>query len=108
MTITMTTTATPTYRYILRLPFFSPPRPRPATSYDMSDLDRPSCGLVIRISSSGRRRADIRQEALHPGRGPQLNRIRDLLLRESDIGGAHVHRDAVAFLLRPKNLIPRD
>src|SRR2546422_5293800 len=51
--MTMTTTATPTYRYIFLLPFFSPPRPRPATSYDMSDLDRPRCRLVIRVSLHG-------------------------------------------------------
>src|SRR2546428_14008936 len=74
----------------------------------MSDLDRPSYRLVIRISSSGRRRPHIQQETLHPGGGPQLNRIRDLLLRKRDVGGAHIHRDAVALLLRPKNLIPRD
>src|SRR3989441_2349311 len=107
--MTMTTTATPTYRYIFLLPFFSPPRPRPATSYDMSDLDRPRCRLVIRISSSGRRRGPhIRQEPLHPGGGPKLNGIRDLLLRKRDVRGAHIHRDAVALLLRPKDLIARD
>src|SRR5881296_882836 len=103
MTITMTTTATPTRRYIFLLPFFSPPRPRPATSYDMSDLDRPNCELAIRISSPGRRRADIRQEALQPGRGPQLDRIRDFLLWEGDTRGADVQRNLVAFLLGPKN-----
>src|SRR6266571_2847753 len=63
---------------------------------------------TLRISSSGRRRTHIRQETLEPGGGPQLNRIRNLLLRKGDIGGAHIHRDAVALLLRPKNLIPRD
>src|SRR2546426_6987496 len=106
--MTMTTTATPTYRYIFLLPFFSPPRPRPATSYDMSDLDRPSCRLVIRISSSGRRRPHIQQEPLHPVGGPKLNRIRDLLLRKRDVRGAHIHCNAVALLLRPKDLVPRN
>src|SRR5437867_10244351 len=74
----------------------------------MSDLDRPNCELAIRISSPGRRRADIRQEALQPGRGPQLDRIRDFLLWEGDTRGADVQRNLVAFLLGPKNLVPRD
>src|SRR5207249_9717694 len=106
--MTMTTTATPTYRYIFLLPFFSPPRPRPATSYDMSDLDRPRCRLVIRVSSSGGRRLHIQQETLDPGGGPELDGVRDLLLRKRDVGVAHVHSDAVALFLRSKNLIPRD
>src|SRR2546426_3644864 len=106
--MTMTTTATPTYRYIFLLPFFSPPRPRPATSYDMSDLDRPRCRLVIRVSSSGGRRLRIQQETLHPGGRPELDCIRDFLLRQRDVRGAHVHRDAVALLLRSEDLIPRD
>src|SRR2546422_4712585 len=74
----------------------------------MSDLDRPSYRLVIRISSSGRRPHHIQKETLNPGGGPQLDRIRDLFLGKRDVRGAHVHRDAVALLLRPKNLIPRD
>src|SRR5438093_5950619 len=106
--MTMTTTATPTYRYIFLLPFFSPPRPRPATSYDMSDLDRPRCRLVIRVSSSGRRRLRIQQETLHSGGRTELDRIRDFFLRERDVRGAHVDRDAVVLLLRPEDLIPRD
>src|SRR5207249_7664884 len=78
------------------------------TSYDMSDLDRPRCRLVIRVSSSGGRRLHIQQQTLDPGGGPELDGIRDLLLRKRDVRGAHVHRDAVALLLRPKNLVPRD
>src|SRR5207247_5202312 len=108
MTITITTTATPTQMYIFFLPFFSPPRPRPATSYDMSDLDRRSCGLVIRISSSGRRRADVQQKALHAGGRSQLNRICNLLFGKCDIRGTHVHGDPIAFVLRPQDLIPRN
>src|SRR5436309_1974842 len=95
-------------RYIFLLPFFSPPRPRPATSYDMSDLDRPRCRLVIRVSSSGGRRLHIQQQTLDPGGGPELDGVRDLLLRKRDVGGAHVHRDAVALFLRSEDLIPRD
>src|SRR5438093_13640998 len=97
--MTMTTTATPTYRYIFLLPFFSPPRPRPATSYDMSDLDRPRCRLVIRVSSSGGRRLHIQQETLDPGGGPELDAVRDLLLRKRDVVCAHVHSCAVALCL---------
>src|SRR5438128_4183691 len=74
----------------------------------MSDLDRPSCRLVIRISSSRRRRPHIKQEPLHPFGGPKLNGVCNLLLRKRDVRGAHIHRDAVALVLRPKNLIPWD
>src|SRR3989449_7731719 len=74
----------------------------------MSDLDRPSCRLVIRISSSRRRRPHIQQEPLHPFGGPKLNGVCNLLFRKRDARGAHIHRDAVALLLCPKNLIPRD
>src|SRR2546428_2763800 len=74
----------------------------------MADLARPSCRLVIRISSSGRRRPHIQQEPPHPVGGPKLNGICNLLLRKRDVRGAHIHRDAVALVLRPKNLIPWD
>src|SRR2546426_895137 len=74
----------------------------------MSDLDRPSCARVIRISSSGRRRPRVQQETLHPRGGPELNCIGNLLLRKRDVRGAHVDRDAVVLLLRPEDLIPRD
>src|SRR5256885_15857762 len=66
----------------------------------MSDLDRPRCRLVIRVSSFGGRRLHIQQQTLDPGGGPELDGIRDLLLRKRDVGGAHVHRDAVALFLR--------
>src|SRR2546426_646721 len=74
----------------------------------MSDLDRPRCRLVIRVSSFGGRRLHIQQQTLDPGGGPELDGIRDLLLRKRDVGGAHVHRDAVALFLRSEDLISRD
>src|SRR2546428_1612820 len=74
----------------------------------MADLARPSCRLVIRISSSGRRRPHIQQQPLPPVGGPKLNGICNLLFRKRDVRGAYIHRDAVALLLCPKNLIPRD
>src|SRR5439155_1616055 len=83
-------------------------RPSAATSYDMSDLDRRSCGLVIRISSPGRRRADIQQQALHASGGPQLNRIRNLLFRKCHIRGTHVDGNPVTFFLGAQDLIPRN
>src|SRR2546430_13570581 len=47
-------------------------------------LDRPRCRLVIRVSSSGGRRLHIQQETLDPGGGPELDGVRDLLLRSEE------------------------
>src|SRR5947207_15333631 len=71
----------------------------------MSDPNGRTCGRGIRISSS----TEPGQRRDHEGRdapfGPELDGVRNLLLRQRDARSRDVHGDSVALFFRTQDLV---
>src|SRR3990172_4883055 len=108
ITTTMTTAATASHMYILRLLDLSPPSPRPATSYDMDDLAGRTGGRVIRVSSARGCASESFEKPPRPFRGTPLDGVGDLLFGKRDTRCAHVDRVALGLAFGAQDFVGRN
>src|SRR3989304_5837318 len=108
ITTTMTTAATASHMYILRLLDLSPPSPRPATSYDMDDLAGRTGGRVIRVSSARGCASESFEKPPRPFRGTPLDGVGDLLFGKRDTRCAHVDRVARGLAFGAQDFVGRN